>query len=120
MDLAGEWVTVRVSEVASLVVGGTPKRDTRGYWNGNVPWATARDVVAARGRYLVNVQETITVEGLRNSAAKLMPKGSVVITARGTVGALTQLGSDMAFNQTCYAVVPRECLDNVGWLETTR
>ena len=41
-----------------------------------------------------------------------MPAGTVVITARGTVGALAQLRMKMAFNQTCYALLPRDGLDS--------
>ena len=41
-----------------------------------------------------------------------MPKGTVVITARGTVGALAQLDRDMAFNQTCYALISTDEIEN--------
>ena len=99
------WVPV--SDVATIVIGGTPSRSVGKYWRGKIPWATAKDVATASGRYLDLPQEFITVHGLESSAAKLMPKGTIVITARGTVGALVQLGQDMAFNQTCYALIPR-------------
>jgi type I restriction enzyme S subunit len=65
-----------------------------------------------RGRYLEHVEEHITQKGLKHSTAKILPKGTVVITARGTVGALAQLGRPMAFNQTCYALLPKSDLDN--------
>jgi type I restriction enzyme S subunit len=82
------------------------------YWGGDIPWATAKDVAAVSGRYLHHVEECITQEGLKNSAAKLQPKGTVVITARGTVGAVAQLGRAMSFNQTCYALLPSDALDD--------
>ncbi len=101
-----------MSEVATAVIGGTPSRDVAVYWHGDVPWATAKDVAAVSGRYLLQVQELISEEGLNNSAAKVVSKGTVVITARGTVGALAQLGQAMAFNQTCHGLLPGEALDN--------
>lgn len=110
--MVGEWTWVPVSEVATAVIGGTPSRDVAEYGHGDIPWATAKDVAAVSGRYLLQVQEFISEEGLNSSAAKLMPKGTVVITARGTVGALAQLGQAMAFNQTCYALLPGDGLDN--------
>ncbi|MEJ5349031.1 MAG: restriction endonuclease subunit S [Desulfosoma sp.] len=110
--MAGEWKRASVSKVATPVIGGTPSRYVPEYWNGSIPWATAKDVAAVSGRYLFHAQEFISEEGLNRSAAKLMPKGTVVITARGTVGALAQLGQAMAFNQTCYALLPGEGLDN--------
>lgn len=110
--MAGGWVRVPVSQVATAVIGGTPSRDVSEYWHGDILWAAAKDVAAVSGRYLLQVQEFISEEGLNNSAAKLMPKGTVIITARGTVGALAQLGQSMAFNQTCYALLPRDGLDN--------
>jgi len=110
--MADEWPTVPVSQFATAVIGGTPSRNVADYWHGDVPWATAKDVAAVPGRYLEHVEERITQEGLKHSAAKVLPKGTVVITARGTVGAVAQLGRAMAFNQTCYALLPKGGLDN--------
>ena len=129
--MAGEWPTVPVSAVATAVIGGTPSRSVPDYWNGSIPWATARDVAAVTGRYLDRTEEFITNDGLRNSAAKLFPRGTVVITARGTVGALAQLGREMAFNQTCYAIIPKTAVADkdflfyalkatIGWMRTLR
>ena len=110
--MAGEWPNVEISHVATPIIGGTPSRSVAEYWGGDIPWATAKDVAAVSGRYLEHVEECLSEEGLKNSAAKLLPKGTIVITARGTVGALAQLGRAMAFNQTCYALLPTDALDN--------
>ena len=107
-----EWREVFVSDVASARIGGTPSRAVAEYWQGNVPWATAKDVANSGSRYLDKVEESISEIGLADSAAKLMPEGTVIITARGTVGALAQLQRKMAFNQTCYALVPTDEIDN--------
>ena len=99
---------VPISDIAIPVLGGTPKRGISSYWNSSIKWATAKDVVNNKGRYLFSTAETITEEGLNNSAAKILPKGTVIITARGTVGAIAQLGENMAFNQTCYGLIPKD------------
>ena len=109
--MAREWTRVAVSNVANLVIGGTPSREVAEYWDGDIPWATAKDVTTVPSRYLENVKEFITEQGLKSSAAKLMPAGTVIITARGTVGALAQLHREMTFNQTCYAILPKDGFD---------
>jgi len=106
--MAGDWQMVPVADVAIPVLGGTPKRSVSEYWSGSVKWASARDIASAGGRYIYQTQETITEKGVKNSAAKILPKGTIVITARGTVGALVQLGFDMAFNQTCYGLTTKK------------
>ena len=106
-----DWLSVPVSYVTTAIIGGTPSRSMKEYWHGEIPWTAAKDVAAVSGRYLDRCQEFITEQGLESSAAKLMPKGTVIITARGTVGALAQLGRDMAFNQTCYALLPMDGLN---------
>ena len=104
VDRDDGWRDVAVSDVASPTIGGTPNRSVEDYWQGNIPWATAKDVAGSNSRYLGEVQESITELGLDRSSAKVMPKGTVVITARGTVGRLALLGIPMAMNQTCYGV----------------
>ena len=112
LEMNESWPSVPISSIANAVIGGTPSRGEPQYWGGTTPWATAKDVASVSGRYLHQVEECITEKGLKSSAAKLMPEGTVVITARGTVGALAQLGQEMAFNQTCYAIAPNDNLDN--------
>ena len=111
-QMKGEWPRVPVSDIATAVIGGTPRRSVAEYWDGNLPWATAKDVARVPSRYLDEVQENITEAGLESSTTKLMPAGTVVITARGTVGALAQLRREMAFNQTCYAILPGDSINN--------
>ena len=108
----GGWRSVAISDIASPTIGGTPSRSVQDYWQGSIPWATAKDVAGSKSRYLGEVQESITELGLDHSSAKVMPKGTVVITARGTVGALAQLDRDMAFNQTCYALISTDKIEN--------
>lgn len=105
------WYKIPVSEVATVIIGGTPSRIVPDYWHGNIQWVTAKDIAENDSRYLYGSQDSITDAGLSKSPAKIMPKNTILVTARGTVGALTQLGKEMAFNQTCYALVPNECVD---------
>ena len=70
--MSSGWREVPVSEVASAVIGGTPARSVAEYWGGDIPWATAKDIAAVSSRYLDQVQECITEQGLKSSATKLM------------------------------------------------
>jgi len=107
--MRGEWQRVAVSDIAEPVLGGTPAKAKPEYWEGGtIPWATAKDIASTNGRFVYGTENRITRQGLANSAAKLLPSGTIVITARGTVGAIARLGREMTFNQTCYGLVPRE------------
>ncbi|WP_231503413.1 restriction endonuclease subunit S [Caldicellulosiruptor bescii] len=55
-------------------------------------------------RWVFSSSKYITELGLKQSATKLLKKGMLIISARGTVGVLAQLGADMAFNQSCYGL----------------
>lgn len=103
--MSEEKKSVPASEVVEPILGGTPRRSEVTFWeDGNVLWASAKDVTAAQGGFIVDTQESITEAGVQGSAAKIAPAGTVVITARGTVGAVAQAAVPMAFNQTCYGL----------------
>lgn len=109
--MATRWPLVPISKIATPVLGGTPSRMESDYWDGEIKWATAKDIACANQRYIYETNETISELGMKNSSAKILPKGTVVITARGTVGSLAQLGVDMAINQSCYGLLPNEGID---------
>lgn len=95
--------TGKLSDVIEIIGGGTPKRSEPSYWNGNIPWLSVADFNNDL-RFVSDTAEKITELGLKNSSTKLLKKGQIIISARGTVGCLAQLAKDMAFNQSCYGL----------------
>jgi type I restriction enzyme S subunit len=99
------WRWEPLLQHARLISGGTPKTDIVEYWNGNILWASAKDVSQCTDAFLVSTERKITERGLLESATRIVPKLSTVVVARGaTTGRFRLLGRDMAMNQTCYAL----------------
>lgn len=100
-----------LSELLTLIGGGTPKTTNPSYWGGNIPWLSVVDF-NNDNRYVYTTEKTITEEGVENSSTKILPKGALILSARGTVGALAQLAVPMAFNQSCYGIIAKEQTTN--------
>lgn len=99
------WEVTPILGRAKLLSGGTPKTNRKDYWNGEILWASAKDVSQCRDAFLLQTERTITKTGLEKSATQLIPKFCTVVVARGaTTGRMALLGREMAMNQTCYAL----------------
>lgn len=99
------WETGSILRQADLLSGGTPKTDVAAYWNGDVPWASAKDVSQCGEAFLLSTERTITKLGIEESSTKIIPEFATVVVARGaTTGRLTMCGHSMAMNQTCYGL----------------
>ena len=106
------WKILTLSKIINLIGGGTPKRSKQAYWNGNIPWLSVKDF-NNQYRYVDSAEETITELGEQESSTRVLKTGQLIISARGTVGALAQLTQPMAFNQSCYGIdAKREYTDN--------
>ncbi|MDD5705501.1 MAG: restriction endonuclease subunit S [Kiritimatiellae bacterium] len=102
-----EWWDVKaLSSSCTLISGGTPKRSEATYWGGGVPWYSVKDAPSDGEIWVIKTAELITEDGVANSAARVVPKGCTIISARGTVGKLAMAGIPMAFNQSCYGLMP--------------
>ena len=106
-----EWKEYKLGEIIQIVGGGTPKTSELKYWNGNIPWLSVVDFNNGN-KFVIDTEKHITQEGLENSSTKLLKKGDIIISARGTVGAIAMLGREMAFNQSCYGIRNSELIDN--------
>lgn len=113
--MTNEWVNFRLSDVIILIGGGTPKTINPAYWNGDIPWLSVADFNTGY-RYVHSAEKTITQKGLEESSTNLLKKGQLIISARGTVGVIAQLGRDMAFNQSCYGITAKEPLTTNNFL----
>lgn len=98
------WVTTSFNDLIELIGGGTPKTSVEEYWNGDIPWFSVVDAPNESDVYVLTTEKNITTEGLNNSSAKLLRKGTTIISARGTVGKCAMVAVPMAMNQSCYGV----------------
>jgi type I restriction enzyme S subunit len=98
-----DWDFKVFSDIVDIFGGGTPKTTVPEYWDGEIPWLSVVDF-NNDFRTVYETEKKITNLGLENSSTKLLKKGDLIISARGTVGAIAQLGKSMAFNQSCYGL----------------
>ena len=101
------WKTYKLSEAFDIIGGGTPKTKVKEYWNGSIPWLSVVDFNNDQ-RTVFSTEKSITELGLKESSTKILSKGQLIISARGTVGQIAQLGREMAFNQSCYGLSGKE------------
>ena len=99
-------VSMVLSDLVDVIGGGTPKTTEESYWNGSIPWLSVKDFCGDK-KYVYNTEKSITEEGLNNSSTKLLHKDNIIISARGTVGELAMIPYDMAFNQSCFGLIPK-------------
>ena len=96
------WGKYKFSDITSIMSGGTPKTDVKGFYNGNIPFYTPKD--SDDSFFVLDTITHISQSGLDNCNSQLYPVNTTIITARGTVGKTTILAVPMAMNQSCYAL----------------
>jgi type I restriction enzyme S subunit len=99
---------IPLSDCISLFGGGTPSKQVPEYWNGEIPWASVKDLKSSR---LKQTQDSITELGLKNSSSKLVKSGTLLIATRMAVGKAAITDIDVAINQDLKAIVCKENID---------
>ncbi|HEY9833368.1 MAG TPA: restriction endonuclease subunit S [Stenomitos sp.] len=80
--LTQEYPNTPLSELVTISGGGTPSREVAAYYEGDIPWITAKDM---QWDYIIDAQEHITEEAIKKSATKLIPKGSILMVVKSKV-----------------------------------
>ncbi|MGD6803935.1 restriction endonuclease subunit S [Rossellomorea aquimaris] len=76
------WESIPIKKLFRTFGGGTPSKSNPDYWNGDIPWISAKDMKTS---FINNTQDYITEEGLNNSSAKLAEKSAVVMVVRSGI-----------------------------------
>ena len=97
---------VPFSSLLTPILGGTPKRSDSSFWGGENLWISATDVTGADHGVVIDTKEKISDAAVARTKAKPLPRGSVILTARGTVGAVARLAEPASFNQSAYGFRP--------------
>jgi type I restriction enzyme S subunit len=97
--------TQSLGDLCDIIGGGTPAKDKPAFYDGEIPWATVRDM---RQDVITETEFRITKDAVRSSATNIVPAGNVVIATRVGLGKVCLLGQDTAINQDLRGVVPRD------------
>ena len=94
-----EWVEKRICDITEIIAGGTPSTAVAEYWDGEISWITPNDLSNHKERYILRGERNITKTGLNKSAAKLVPRNTLLLTTRAPIGYLAIADKELSTNQ---------------------
>lgn len=104
-----DWEIKCLPSFGDVVSGGTPSTSVSEYWDGDIAWCTPSDITRTKGTTIAKTERYITVKGLANSAAALLPPGCVLLCTRATIGDSKINSVAMATNQGFKNIIPKNC-----------
>jgi Type I restriction modification DNA specificity domain. len=105
INLPKGWIWSKLGNIAEVGQGGTPRTSNPEFWNGSIPWLRSGNIKFNR---INQANETISELGLKNSAAKLCPIGTVLLAMTGqgvTRGRAAILDIEASANQSCAHII---------------
>lgn len=105
---------IALKKITDVVSGGTPNRSVGSYWmGGTIPWVKTTEL---KNCVIAETEEKITLLGLNNSSAKIVPANTILVAMYGqgkTRGMTGYLQCESATNQACACILPSKCIDTV-------
>jgi type I restriction enzyme S subunit len=98
------WEVKSFADTVDILGGGTPKTSVAEYWDGDIPWFSVVDAPVGSEVWAIDTEKKVTQSGVENSSTQVLPVGTTIISARGTVGRVALVGTPMAMNQSCYGL----------------
>jgi type I restriction enzyme S subunit len=106
------WRKGTISDLGDVIGGSTPsKAKPEFYTEHGIAWVTPKDLSLNKSKFVAHGADDITELGLRNSSARLMPRGTVLFSSRAPIGYIAIASGEVCTNQGFKSVVPKA---NVG------
>lgn len=107
-DKAG-WVPLGGPKgLCNIIIGGTPSRKVRRYYGGPHPWVKISDMTKMSGMYITHTDETLSDAGLANSNVKLIPKDTLLLSFKLSIGKVAITAHNLYTNEAIAAIVPKD------------
>lgn len=97
-----KWEKKKIKDIAKVVGGGTPSTTNDEFWDGEINWFTPTEI---KFNSVSNSHRKITSLGLKKSSATLLPKGTILLTTRATIGEVAIANEECTTNQGFQSLV---------------
>ena len=87
---------VKLGEVCEIKIGKTPNRSQTLYWGGDYSWLSISDM---KEKILCTTKEKITQEAVQKEKMQIVPKGTVVMSFKLSIGKVGILAENMYTNE---------------------
>ena len=106
------WHETTLGKLVDFQSGGTPSKGNPEFWNGSIPWVSAKDM---KQLFLDDTEDHITTAAA-DDGAKQVPSGTVLMLTRGMTllndVPICIVRKSMSFNQDVKALRPKGDLDS--------
>ena len=111
-----EWEVTKFESLFTISIGGTPSRSEPKFWDSNFEtqnhWVSIRDL---KGKRITKTKERLTQLGVSKSNVKLIPKNSLIMSFKLSVGKLAIAGHDLYTNEAIAAFLPKDSRINMDF-----
>ena len=118
-DVPEHWDALPLKRRHRIVNGGTPSSAEDSYWDGDINWLTPEDLGRNDGKRIGSSRRALSLEGLSNCSAQLVPRNSIVISTRAPIGHVAVIEKESCTNQGCRTLVPEGVRAYAGYIYYT-
>jgi len=101
----GDWEEKTLGDICEIIGGGTPSKKNEAFYDGDILWATVRDM---KVDIIENTEHKITYDAVKKSSTNIIPKENVIIATRVGLGKVCLLKNDTAINQDLKGIIPKK------------
>ena len=102
-----EWKKVKLGDVFDLQMGKTPLRENKLYWDkGEYHWISISDMNFSE-KYISSTKEKITELAVKKSGIKIIPKNTVIMSFKLSIGKVKIVNKDIYSNEAIMAFIPK-------------
>ncbi|MGZ4978529.1 MAG: restriction endonuclease subunit S [Methylobacter sp.] len=113
-----DWLLEKIGYFGDFYSGGTPSTTVEKYWHGDIIWLVPSDLsdLSNSCLYVDNSEMQLSLDGFAACSTKLLPKGTVCLSSRATIGEVTIAAKSLCTNQGFINVVTNDKLNNIYFL----
>ena len=103
-EIPSSWEWVRLNDIVEFRMGKTPPRGDEKYWKGDYKWVSISDMID--GSTIHNTKETVSETAIQEKFKFVVPKGTMLMSFKLTVGKVSILGIDAVHNEAIISIYP--------------